>query len=476
MTDRERTAKVRQAPRGAGRVERALTPFQRFAALESSGGILLLACTVIALAWANSPWADAYEALWRTPFAVGFGDAPLRKPLLLWINDGLMAVFFFVVGLEIKREVLAGELASPRRALLPIAAALGGMLAPAALYVAVNRGGEGLRGWGIPMATDIAFALGVLALLGRRVPLALKVFLAALAIIDDIGAVLVIALFYTAEISWAGLGAGAVLLALLAGANWAGVRHTLVYALLGLGLWYATLRSGVHATVAGVLLAMTIPATPRLGAPDVVARGQDLLERLREAVRRDEDPLADNAQREALESMEKVTAGAQTPLQRLEHALHPWVAYAIMPVFALANAGVRVGGDLGQAALHPVSLGVILGLAVGKQLGIGLAVWLTVRSGLARLPRAVTARHVYGAALLGGIGFTMSLFIAGLAFGDSPLLDTAKVGILIASLASGLAGLLVLSSAPPEIASRAREGDVDHPERAYPEGGSPDPS
>ena len=290
-------------------IERLVRPFQEFARLEASGGILLIGCTVVALAWANSPWADSYFHLWHVDPTFGFAGKLLSEPLHFWINDGLMALFFLAVGLEIKRETLVGELASFRKAALPIAAALGGMVVPAGLYVLFNHGGPGASGWGIPMATDIAFALGVLALLGDRVPTSLRVFLAALAIVDDIGAVLVIAFFYTEQISWISLGVGSFFFLALIVANRAGARHPLIYAILGVGLWLAFVQSGVHPTVAGVLLAMTIPAR--------------------------QGPTSDLRARDS--------ARVDSPMLRFEHALMPWITYVIMPVFALANAGVVLG-------------------------------------------------------------------------------------------------------------------------------------
>lgn len=417
--------------------------------MEASGSILLLLCTVVALTWANSPWARTYFSLWQTKLAIGLGNLVLAKPLLSWINDGLMAVFFFIVGLEIKREVLVGALASRRRAALPLAAALGGMLVPAGLYIALNIGGAGASGWGIPMATDIAFALGVLALLGSRIPPALKVFLTALAITDDIGAVLVIALFYTAGISWPGLAIGAGFLILLVAANRAGVRHPLVYGLLGVGLWLALLKSGVHATAAGVLVAMTIPARARIDTEEFLARSRAILDRFKHADKREEQVLTIRERQAALQALESACEHAETPLQRLERALHPWVTFAILPLFALANAGVVLGSYPPSAWTHPVTLGVIVGLVVGKPLGITLFAWLAVRSGLAAMPPGVTWRGICGAGWLGGIGFTMSLFIAGLAFGDIPLLSVAKVGILTASLIAGVAGWMLLRGISP---------------------------
>lgn len=428
------------------RAERLLRPFQEFMHKEASGGILLLVFTVIALIWANSPFADRYVNLWQTQLTIGIGRFVLAKPLLLWINDGLMAVFFFVVGLEIKREVLVGELASLRQAALPLLAAVGGMLVPALIYAAFNSGKAGASGWGIPMATDIAFALGVMALLGKRASLPLKIFLTALAIVDDIGAVLVIALFYTAEISWLSLAAAAVFLILLVIVNRLGVRHPLVYTILGIGLWVAFLKSGIHATVAGVLLAMTIPSKARIKSKEFVKHGRVVLGDFERA----EDGLdtTNGNQQAALQELETIVKRTSAPLQRMEHALHPWVAFFIMPVFAFANAGVAFGDEFVSAFTNPITLGVVAGLVIGKQVGITAFAWLAVKSKLADLPVGVTWLQIYGASCLAGIGFTMSLFIAGLAFGDSPALSTAKVGILAASLIAGFLGWIILRNSP----------------------------
>jgi NhaA family Na+:H+ antiporter len=420
-----------------------LRPFQTFFRLESASGILLLAAALAALVWSNSPAGPSYFELWQTVGTAGLGGLVITKPLLLWINDGLMAVFFLVVGLEIKREVLVGELASPKKAALSVAAAIGGMALPAAIYFAVNAGGPGAGGWGIPMATDIAFALGVLALLGSRVPLALKIFVTAVAIVDDLGAVVVIAIFYTEKLSPGILALGAAFVVGLAVLNRAGVRRTWPYALIGAAVWVAFLKSGVHATIAGVLVAMTIPARREIDAPQFLDRAERLLGEFREDVVPGRcAPTAD--QRDALHSLEQVTEQLGTPLVRLEHALHPWVAFFIMPVFALANAGVAVEGSLTATLGSPVSLGIVLGLFFGKQAGILGAAWLAVKAGVAALPDGVAWRQVWGVSLLCGIGFTMSLFIAGLAFADPALLDGAKVGILAGSLLSGVAGSLAL--------------------------------
>ena len=428
-------------------VERIVRPFQEFARKQSSGGILLIVATAVALAWANSPWGESYAALWHTRLTVGVGDFSISKDLTHWINDGLMAVFFLVVGLEIKREVLVGELSSARNAALPIAAALGGAVVPALIYLAINAGTEGSAGWGIPMATDIAFALGVLALLGDKAPVALKVFLTALAIVDDIVAVLVIALFYTSEVSWGALGVGAAFLAALVVANLIGVGRTLVYALLGVGLWLCFLLSGVHATIAGVLLALTVPAISFINPGAFLDRSRYVLDRFEQAGEKGENVLSNEERQAALRALNHAAYKLEPPLHELEHALHPWVVFAIMPLFAFANAGVQLGGGVGDALTSPVTVGIVAGLVVGKQLGITLFAWLAVKSGLSELPRGVGWRHVYGAGWLAGIGFTMSLFISDLAFSNGELVEAAKLGILAASLVAGAVGWTILRGA-----------------------------
>ena len=431
-------------PRQARRIGPLLSNLQEFIREEGGGGILLLLATLAALVWANSGFAGQYEALWATPFTIGLGPWMLSKPLLLWINDGLMAVFFFVVGLEIKREFLVGEFSKLRQALFPALAALGGMVVPALLFIAFNLGGPGQSGWAIPMATDIAFALGVLSLLGKRAPFALKVFLTAVAIVDDVGAVLVIAVFYSHDVAWASLLVAGLILAALFMLNRLSVRSPLPYAMLGILLWLAVLQSGVHATIAGVLLAATIPANPRIDTQSFLKRGRSYLHMFEQAGSLGKDVLTSSEQRSALRALEEASEAASSPLQRLEHTLHPWVAYAIMPVFALANAGVQIGENQGAGMLNSVSLGVIAGLVLGKQLGITLFAWLFSRLGVAAKPRGLRWRHIYGAAWLGGIGFTMSLFITSLAFQDEDLVIAAKIGILTASALSAVGGALIL--------------------------------
>jgi NhaA family Na+:H+ antiporter len=407
--------------------------------MEASGGILLLLWTAFALVWANSPWEEGYAHFWHEPLAIGFGRLFITESRHFWINDGLMAIFFFLVGLEIKREVLIGELSTLKRAVFPFIAAVGGSLVPALIYLFCNRSSGAAHGWGIPMATDIAFALGVLAMLGARVPPALKVFVAALAIVDDILCVLAISLFYTQSVSVISLGIAFAGLGLSCLANWAGVRNPVIYALISLFVWAAVLKSGVHATIAGVLMAFTIPATTFIDRPNFLERSRALLSRM-EAAR-----LHSAEEHEAVHGLELQCELIQSPLHRIEHRLQPWVSFFIMPLFALANAGVHFLGGASDAASHPVTVGAALGLFLGKPLGITGFAWLGAKMGIASPPAGVIWKQIFGAGWLGGIGFTMSLFVAELAFGATIMLDMAKMGILSASILAGMCGALVLA-------------------------------
>ena len=422
------------------RQKRPTASFADFAERGVLSGVLLIAVTALALVWANSPWSETYFHLWETEVSLGLAARPVTASLHDWINDGLMAVFFLLVGLEIKRELLVGELSSIRQATLPLAAAVGGMLVPAVLYWMLNMGGEGARGWGIPMATDIAFALGVLTLLGPRVPVGLKVFLTALAIVDDMGAVLVIALFYTSTISWGAIGLAAVAMVILLTMNRLGVRQILPYLLAGIALWAALLTSGVHATIAGVLLAVTIPSRTRINAEEFLREGRSLLDDFESSETGDLLVLTSKGQQEALYELDRNASAVQAPLLKLEHVLHGPVSFLIMPLFALANAGVSLAG-VGGALIDRVTIGVIVGLLVGKPVGVMLFSWLAVRLRFADVPANVSWRDLHGAAWLAGIGFTMSLFVGSLAFGEgSAQLTAAKVGILIGSLVAGTVG------------------------------------
>ena len=418
----------------------AFRPFERFFRLEAAGGIVLLGATLVALAWANSRFFQSYFDVWGTHAVIALGTFVIDKPALLWINDGLMAVFFLLVGLEIKREFMTGELSDRRSATLPVVAALGGMIVPALLFVAITRGTPVVGAWGVPMATDIAFALGALAVLGRRIPTPLRVFLAATAIVDDVGAVLVIAFVYTPSIAFGALGAAAAALLLLIAMNRMRVTRVSPYIIVGIVLWVALLKSGVHATIAGVLLALVIPARAPKHAAQLIAQADALTD----VAVADVEPAGRAA---AALAAEKALEEAESPLERLEHALVPAVTFGIIPLFALANAGVRVEGSLVDALSAPVSLGIIFGLVIGKQIGILLFPWLAIRAGIASLPLGVTWRHVWGAAWLAGIGFTMALFVAGLALAPEDL-ARAKLAILAASTVAAAGGMITLLSGP----------------------------
>lgn len=423
---------------------RIVKPISEFIGSQASGGIILLVCTIVALVWANSPWGDVYRDLWHIEFSVAFGGQVLVLQLHVWINDGLMAVFFLLVGLEIKREFLVGELSNVRNAMLPIVAAVGGMVVPALLYVLLNRGEPSANGWAVPMATDIAFSLGVLALLGSRAPLGVKVFLTALAIVDDLGAVLVIALFYSGKIDTIALSTAGLLFVSLIVLNALKVRRLTPYMVIGFVMWLMMLHSGIHATIAGVLLAVTIPTRVHLNARSFIDRSRQLLQKFDDAPEPPGDILSED-QQSAIYAIERSCEDVQMPLQRLESLLHAPVSYIIVPIFALANAGLALGGLSLGSLLTPVTSGVILGLVLGKSLGISLFAWLSVRLGIAVLPRFVSWTHIVGVAFLGGIGFTMSLFVSGLAFRDVELGEGAKLGILAGSLVSGVIGALLIS-------------------------------
>jgi len=438
--------------------------FIRFVKLESAGAIIMMGTVALALIVANSPLRSAYEDLWHTYAGLLVGDWSLRMSLLHWVNDGLMAVFFFLVGLEIKREILFGELASVRRAALPVVAALGGAIVPALLYMIFNWGTEYAAGWGVPMATDIAFAVAILALLGSRAPLWIKTFVTALAIADDLLAVLVIALFYSGSIDLTAMGWGAVMLAVLFIMNRAGVQKPLAYAIPMLILWYFVYQSGIHATIAGVAAAAMIPAGRRRGS-DVDAA--DLSESLEFATTSLEE-LADqelpdwdskDLKEEALAEIAEEASEKGAVLYRMEHAIHPWVAFLILPLFAFANAGITMPAVSARDLLtHPLPLGIIVGLFVGKQVGITGFAWIMVRLGLGSLPAGARWKTLWGGSLLAGVGFTMSIFIASLAFTDYDTLALAKIGIVVGSLLAAIAGILVLRSNEPDPEASAAQG------------------
>jgi NhaA family Na+:H+ antiporter len=417
-----------------------MRPLSRFLRVEAASGIVLLAMALLALFWANSPWRHAYERLFQTSISFGVGAWSFVRPLHFWVNDALMVVFFFVVGLEIRRELHDGELSDRRRAALPVAAALGGMIVPALIYAAINRGAPTARGWGVPMATDIAFAVGVLALLGKRVPAAVRVLLLALAIIDDIGAILVIAVFYSEGFAFSGLllaAAGILGVFVLRGF---GVRRTLAYIVPGVVLWAGILRTGVHPTIAGVILGLLTPARPWYGEEGFLAAVDSAVQQFRRRAARDNDH---HALLEPLARVGEAEREAVAPVVRIEAALHPWVAYGIMPLFALANAGVDLHGvALRAPATLGIGAGVFAGLVVGKPIGVLAGCFLAERAGIAARPRGATWRGVALVGIVAGIGFTMAIFIAGLAFPDPAALGAAKLAVLCASACAGLLGML----------------------------------
>ena len=432
--------KLTEAP-----VRKMIRPLAKFLEIESASGVLLVICTGIALVVANSPWAQDWEEFWHLEAAVSVGSWELRNSLVHWINDGLMTIFFFLVGLEIKRESVDGELRTFAKAALPIVAAVGGMLVPAGIYWLLQGGREGRHGWGIPMATDIAFAVGILALLGRRVPAGLKIFLLALAIADDIGAIIIIAFFYSGAIHWGSLGLAGLGIALVLVLNRLGLRSIVGYCLVGAAIWLAMYHSGIHPTVAGVVLGLITPGRAWISQDSLVEFLLNAVDRLDGRI--DRPQVVGNLRETALETI--------SPLERLETALHAWVAFGIMPLFALANAGVRLQPT---AAGHGVTWAVGVALVIGKPLGIVLFSWLAVWIRVATLPHGTCWKTVLGAACLGGIGFTMSLFIAGLAL-EGTLLDSAKIGTLAGSSISALTGFLLLFVFLPPLKSEAPVND-----------------
>jgi NhaA family Na+:H+ antiporter len=415
-------------------------PLERFLRIEAASGILLLLTAVIALAWANSPWVDTYRAIWHTTIGLTVGQFAFARSLEWYVNDVLMVIFFFVVGLEIRREISQGELSEWRRAALPVVAALGGMLAPAGLYLALAHDPSTQMGWGVPMATDIAFAVGILALLGKRVPAALRVLLLALAVIDDLGAIIVIALFYSSGIDASGLLAAGGGLCGLAVMQRFGVRAKVAYLLPGFAIWAGIYSAGIHPTIAGVIIGLATPVRAWFGP-----------ERFVSGVRKEMDVLESGSARElsshevagVLRNVDLARREALSPAESLIEQLHPWVAYAIMPIFALANAGVTVPAGSMQGASSQVALAVVVGLLIGKPLGIVGATWLTLRLGISKLPSGVSTRHIVVLGTVAGVGFTMALFVAQLAFEDAALLGAAKLGVLAASGAAGVVSLLL---------------------------------
>jgi Na+:H+ antiporter, NhaA family len=426
--------------------DKILTPFEEFIHRQTTSGLLLMTTAVLALLLANGPLASAYEHVVHTLAGLNMGSWTLEMSLHHWINDGLMALFFFVVGLELKREILVGELAELRNAALPIGAAIGGMVVPALIYTAVNPDGDAARGWGIPMATDIAFAIGALALLAGRVPKALITFLVALAIVDDLGAVIVIAVFYTDTIALGPLAAAGGLFALMLVFNKGGIRRTMPYFIVAVFLWYALLQSGVHATLAGILGALSVPAVPKYNPERFSQHVRDLMHRFDSSHEPGKSIMTNDKLRAVVQTLENGVHSVEAPLQRLEHVWHMPVAYLVIPVFALANAGIPLEfTSLGDTLTHPVMLGVSMGLLLGKFIGITGTSWLMLKLGMAAMPRDTRFSQIAGVSLLAGIGFTMSIFVAQLGFEENPeLLLMAKTGILLASLLAGVTGFIWL--------------------------------
>ncbi len=426
--------------------KRVLTPIEEFIHRQTTSGVLLMLCAIVAIFIANSQWAETYHHILETKVSLGVGEWVLSMSVHHWINDGLMALFFFLVGLELKRELLVGELSNLKAAMLPLVAAIGGMVIPALIYYSFNPTGHTADGWGIPMATDIAFALGVLALLGNRIPAALLSFLVALAIIDDLGAVLVIAVFYTEQLDFSALIGAATILIILASINLGGVRRPLPYMLLGVLLWLFLLKSGVHATLAGVFLAFIIPIRPKYDPERFLSGANELLKKIGEIYQSEPNIIKNYKMRANIRSLENGIRNVQAPAQILEHHMHIPIAYLVIPIFALANAGVPIElKELVNNIFHPVSMGVMGGLVLGKLIGIAGFVWIALKLGICSLPPSMNMKHIIGVSLLGGIGFTMSIFIAELGFAHSPEdLLMAKTGILLASVVAGVAGYLWL--------------------------------
>jgi Na+:H+ antiporter, NhaA family len=419
-------------------------PIQRFLSNSTMSGILLFVSALIAILLANSPWAEEYHHIWEYKFSIGFSDNLLSKTLHHWINDGLMAIFFFVVGLELKREIIAGELREFKKAVVPLVAAIGGMLLPALIYMAFNVNTDYSTGWGIPMATDIAFALGIVYLLGDKVPMSLKVFLTALAIVDDLGAVLVIAIFYTSDLNLVSLGVGFVILSIMVTANYIGIRNTIFYGILGIGgVWLAFLMSGVHATIAAVLAAFAIPASVKINEEEYMSGMEDLLKKFSTEESNDVTTLTPN-QLFIIQDIRKYSKKALTPLQNLEYSMHPLVAFLIMPIFALANAGVTIKPEALSFINHPIFLGVFFGLIIGKVLGVYGIISFGLKMKWFSLPEGMNNRHLLACGFLAAIGFTMSLFIIDLAFQDTELTLIAKMAVLSATIVSSIIGYLLL--------------------------------
>lgn len=420
-----------------------LNPMQKFIKAESFSGVLLFIAMALALILSNLPFSESFKGIWEYKIGIKTESFELVKPLILWINDGLMAIFFFLIGLEIKREILIGELNSLKKASLPIFAAIGGMVVPLSLFLILNKNPETVNGWGISMATDIAFTLAILKLLGKRVPLSLKIFLTAFAIIDDIGAVLVIAIFYTSQISWMLLFYAGILLIVLYALSYFRIHNKFILLSFGIVVWTLFLKSGVHPTIAGILLAFAVPIRQRIDEFAYADKLKQIIHRLTKSINTNDLPLLTKKQIEELDNLEDLTSKVQSPLQQLEHRMHNWVAFLIMPVFALSNAGISFSGNLTVDSSLVINLAI--SLFAGKAIGVSVFSYLSVKLKIATLPKNIDFSHIIGVAILSGVGFTMSLFIGNLAFYSSEIyINSAKIGIIIGSVSSGILGYIVL--------------------------------
>lgn len=426
-------------------IEKIVDPVVNFLNKDYAAGLVLLLSVVAALVWANWPDSTSYHDVWHNDFGITFGEFVFRHPFHVWVNDGLMAVFFFVIGLELKREFMAGELSTFKKAMLPMVAAVGGMVVPAAIYLALNYDQPTVNGWGIPMATDIAFALALISLVGKGIPTSVKVFLSALAVADDLGAVLVIAFFYTKTIYWVPLIIGLLLVLGTFVANLMGVRSSAIYGLLFIAIWICFLMSGVHATIAGVLTAFCIPARPKIDEENY-SQNLRYYVNIFDAEKPMNSTLTTPIQHQTIQKIKRLSLAAETPLQKLESSLHNWVSFLIMPIFALSNSGIHFSGDVFEIIKNPISMGIMLGLIVGKFVGVFGFTYAIVKTGFVKLPSFANWKHIAGVAMLAGVGFTMSLFISGLAFSNALYVEEAKYGILFSSVIAGTAGVLFLKS------------------------------
>ena len=422
--------------------ETILSPFQKFVNLQSSSGILLLATTIIALVWANSAFADSYQSFWDYELGIVTDNFELKKPLILWVNDGLMAIFFFIIGLEIKREFLIGELNSTKKIMFPLFGAIGGIALPVLMYIMLNQNPETLKGWGIPMATDIAFSLAILKVLGNRVPLSLKIFLTAFAIVDDLGAVLVIAIFYSGSLNFVLLGWAFALLAVIYFLSYKGLYFEFLTILSGFVIWVLFLKAGLHPTLAGILMAFAVPVRQKIYTHEFTKQLESIVAKIKESTIL-QKPVLSTEQLVLIDDLEDWSDKYRSPLQALEHKLHNWVAYLVIPVFALANAGVALSTDGGlESALI---INIVICLILGKSLGISTVIFLAKKFKIIEVPKDITAKQIIGVSFLAGIGFTMAIFIASLAFNSTPeYIDSAKIGILIGSFISAIIGFLIL--------------------------------